>query len=961
MTSGSTWGLSPGDGNRQDVARWRQQGDVVGIDDSVHTARGTPEGVLYRYRFGDVSWDQGRGTLTIRGEPVAVEPRPLAVLDALLQQPGVVVTKAELLSALWQRDESSISDNALANAVSKLRKALGENGEQWVCTVPGVGYRFDARIEKVALTTRGAWAAVLWPGEPVPGRDGFVLERALGSGPDSEVWLARRPGTSEEDAQRVFKFCSNADRLAALKREFTLCRVLREGLGPRDDFAQVLDCNFATAPYWLECLYGGQAWPGWLAEHPEVLKWPSLERLALFLPLARSVATAHSVGVLHKDLKPSNVLIAPPGAGHHGWQLRLTDFGSGRVLEVADLNGLGITAMGLTVTHGVVADSGSGTLFYLAPELFVGQAPTVRSDLYALGLMLYQWLCGDFRRPMAPGWEDDIADPLLREDIAAATRNQPEQRLANVAEWVQRLERIDDRRLARAREVVAAERAARDAALLARQRTRRPWVWALGVSLVLGLGTSLWFQQQSRQALAQAQAQARRADVINLFLNRDLLQSADLSRINKGHKSLTLVALLQRAADKAGERFRGQPETEATVRHQLAQIFQNMSALTQAQAEWERVIALLEPLRAADDPALLGARLQLARLSAAQSRFDVAARLLARAERDAGPAGLGRGDELTYLAERTLFAISSLRHEGAAAVPHGERALALLDALRPDDLPARAAMRRELADHFYRQNEPAKARALLEVVLKPPYGSEALGDVGWARLRVELARVQAAEGLADESVANYLQARDSIVALLGPDEYVAVIATAALASIYMEQGRFAQALAESQRAHASLLRSLGPDHQSTRLAGMNLALSTLQSGQAAAALKEFEGARPWALQTFGKADAAMVQAIDFYRAQAMNDLGMPNQAFALLQPLQPQALAQLSPAPDWGPRLQAQRGRSLSMQGRHTEARALLSPAVAEMKALGTAAWIRRPFEDALARSGGPLLPVAKS
>lgn len=953
----------------------------MGIDESIHVAGGTlestksrarvdsnlpdsganspPGGTLYRYRFGHVSWDQGRGTLTVHGEPVAIEPRPLAVLDALLQQPGVVVTKTELLSALWQRDESSISDNALANAVSKLRKALGEDGEPWICTVPGAGYRFDARVEKTALTMRGAWAAVLRPGESVPERDGFVLERPLGSGPDSEVWLARQTDGTPDESCRVFKFCGDADRLAALKREFTLCRLLREALGPRDDFAQVLDCNFATSPYWLECGYGGQSWPEWLAEHPEVSKWSSLDRLALFLPLARSVAAAHSVGVLHKDLKPSNVLIAPAeNAGQHGWQLRLTDFGSGRVLDAAELTRLGITEMGLTVTRGVTADSGSGTLFYLAPELFAGQAPTVRSDLYALGLMLYQWLCGDFRRPMAPGWEDDIVEPLLREDIAAATRNQPEQRVPSVADWVLRLENIDERRLARSREVLARERATQDAALLARQRTRRPWVWALGASLVLGLGTSLWFQQQSRHALSQAQVQAGRADAINLFLNRDLLQSADLSRVNKGDKALSLVALLQRAADKAGERFRDQPDTEASVRHQLAQIFMNMSAPAQAQAEWERVIALLEPLHAADDPLLLRSRLHLARLSAVQSRFDVAAQLLARVERDAGPAGLGHGDELTYLAERTLFAIASLRHEGAAAVPHGERALALLDALRPDDLPAKAAMRRELADHFYRMNEPAKARALLEVVLKPPYDAATLGDVGWARLHVELARVQAAEGRADESVANYLQARDSIVALLGPDEYTAVTATAALSAIYMEQGRFPQALTEAQRAHASLLRSLGPDHQSTRLAGMNLALTTLQSGQAAAALREFDGARPWALQTFGRPDAAMVQAIDFYRAQAMNDLGMPNQASVLLQPLQPQALAQLSPAPDWSPRLRAQRGRSLSMQGRHTEARALLEPAVAEMKALGTAAWIRRPFEDALVRSGGVAAPA---
>lgn len=267
----------------------------MAAEEPLQTAQG---GTLYRYRFAGVAWDQGSGTLSVDGQPVEVEPRPLALLDALLQQPGVVLTKAELLATLWGRDEGSIADNALANAVSKLRRALGPQGETWVRNVPGIGYRLDARVERTALRSRGAPAAVLVAGQPVPGRDSFVLDSVLGTAPASEVWLARHPRTHET---RVFKFCSDAERLAALKREFTLYRVLREALGPRDDFARVIDSNFATAPYWLECAYGGQAWPVWLAQHPQAAGADPVQRLALFLQVARAVAAAHAVGVLHKD------------------------------------------------------------------------------------------------------------------------------------------------------------------------------------------------------------------------------------------------------------------------------------------------------------------------------------------------------------------------------------------------------------------------------------------------------------------------------------------------------------------------------------------------------------------------------------------------------------------------------------------------------------------------------------
>lgn len=918
----------------------------MATDDDARPATG---GQLFRYRFGDITWDQGSGSLSVGGQPVQVEPRPLALLDALLQQPGVVLTKAELLASLWGRDETSIADNALANAVSKLRRALGPEGEQWVRNVPGVGYRLEARVERTALAGRGALAAVLVAGAPVPGRESFLLERPLGTAPTSEVWLARQPRTRQE---RVFKFCNDGDRLDALKREFTLYRMLREALGPRDDFAQVVDANFSTSPYWLECEYGGQAWPAWLAAQTAVAGWPVAQRLALFLQVLRAVAAAHAVGVLHKDLKPSNVLVAPlpsPG-GEERWQLRLTDFGSGKLLDAASLARWNVTEMGWTLTRGVASDSGSGTPFYLAPELLAGQAPTVRSDLYALGLMLYQWLCGDFRRPLAPGWEADIADPLLREDIAAATQARPEARLASVDEWLARLEQLDQRRADRERDLQAAALAAAATAQLARQRARRPWVWGLVATLALGLGTSLWFHRASRLALAEAEAQAARADAINAFLNQDLLQSADLSRVNKG-KALTLQGLLQRASAKAGRRFAEQPEAEASVRQQLAQIFQNTAAVAQAQAEYERAIALLAPRRPPGDERLLALRLQLARLLVVRSQFDEAARLLAEAEAAAGAERLAGMGELAYLAARARFSLASVRHEGAVAAPHGERALALLDALRPDDLATRAVMRRELADHYYRQSEPAKARALLEAALAPPFDADALGEVGQARLRIQLAQVLSVEGRLDEAVAHYLQGRERVAELLGPDEFTVAAATSGLATVYMEQGRFDEAMAASRQAHASLLRTIGAEHQHTRIAAVNVALVELQAGQAGPALKVLDEARGWALKTFGGPQAALVQAIDYHRAQALNDLGRPVDALPLLQPLDAGALAQLTPARDWPARLAAQRGRSLSLLGRHAEALALLDPALPQLQDARTAPWIVQPFRNAQARS----------
>lgn len=184
-------------------------------------------------------------------------------------------------------------------------------------------------------------------------------------------------------------------------------------------------------------------------------------RIAVAAMIARAVARMHDLGVLHKDLKPANILIATEDGGE---TIRLADFGSGRLLDDSVLASFQITDPGSLDPDLARDEPRSGTLAYRAPELTGDAMPTAKSDIYALGMILYQLVVGDFSASLAPGWEGRIADPVLRSDILAAAEGDPALRLASAADLADRLETIDRRRAdasAAARRAAAAEEARR--------------------------------------------------------------------------------------------------------------------------------------------------------------------------------------------------------------------------------------------------------------------------------------------------------------------------------------------------------------------------------------------------------------------------------------------------------------------------------------------------------------------
>jgi DNA-binding winged helix-turn-helix (wHTH) protein/serine/threonine protein kinase len=438
------------------------------------------------WRFAECEFDERRHELRVRGTPVEVEAKPLEVLHQLLLHAGEVVTKEELLDSVWPG--VLVVDGSLATAISKLRRALG-NDDGIVVTLPRIGYRLGVPVHRRSTATP-AWPGLdLEPGEPVPGRDQWRLTRRLALSPSGEIWLAEHPKTHEA---RVFKFARDAHRLEGLKREVTVARLLRQSLGERADFVRVLEWNFDSEPYFVESEYSGPNLADWAEAQAGLGSIPMDVRLRLLADVAKAVAAAHGVDVLHRDLKPGNILVTPASDG--GWQIRVADFGSASLAEPSRLDALGITNLGFADDGSPGSDAGQAlrsTLMYVAPEMLAGQSPSASADVYALGVLLYQLVVCDFRKPLSPGWEAEISDPLIREDIADAACGDPARRLASATALAERLLNLDSRRTERAHVEEARRRTANVERKLSEARIRRPWLVVAAVLLAVGVAASL--------------------------------------------------------------------------------------------------------------------------------------------------------------------------------------------------------------------------------------------------------------------------------------------------------------------------------------------------------------------------------------------------------------------------------------------------------------------------------------
>ena len=543
------------------------------------------------WTFASAVFDERTLELRVRGEIVDVERKPCEVLLHLLLHAGEVVTKDELLEAVWPR--RILTETALTKCIARLREALGDIDQSIVKTIYGMGYRLVAPVHVEASVAPPTPHFDFNPGDNPPLRPHWKLLRRLGGGSHGEAWLARHEKTSE---QRVFKFALDAPALISLKREITLFRLLNDTLDERAQVVRLLDWNLEQPPCFIEAEYiAGGSLADWIAQKGGFASIVPAQRVDLAAQIAEALAGTHSVGVLHKDLKPTNVLIDTDDAEHP--LVRLGDFGSGGMLDPDRLDALHITRMGFTGT--MHAGETSGTLTYLAPEVLAGQPSTVQTDIYALGVILYQLVVGDLHRPLAPGWERDVVDELLREDIAAAADIDPSRRLGDAGELARRLRSLKARRDQRHEErraSAAAEIAQRDAQL-ARQEAERLRARRTGMRIALAVliaalivGSFLFVDAQ--RARHRAEAESARAKEVSDFLNNDVL-----SVVSSGQtpvKELTVKELMDEASKQSDKRFAEQPDLAADIDHSLGMSYFRLESPREEEQRFEHGLRMLK-------------------------------------------------------------------------------------------------------------------------------------------------------------------------------------------------------------------------------------------------------------------------------------------------------------------------------------------------------------------------------
>lgn len=416
------------------------------------------------------------------------------------------------------------------------------------------------------------------PGIDIPQRPNWQLSERLGEGGFGEVWLATHRKTGDG---RVFKFCYDATSLRSLQREITLLRLLKETLGERRDIVRVLDWDFERPPYFIELEHcAGGSLLDWAQQHGDLSQVPLEVRLDIVAQVAEALAAAHSVGVLHKDVKPGNILLSQAHslASTDGLQVQLADFGVGLVTERQHLEKAGITALGMTFTT-VEASQSAGTPLYLAPEVVEGKMPTLRADIYALGVVLFQLVVGDFSRVLAPGWRREIADPLLAEDIAAAVDGAPERRLGDALELAGRLRQLAARRQTQEEEEHRRREAAalQQAALTWRKRRR----WVLASLLVLSVFATLMGAMAWRvsKLAERASREAAAAQQVTDFLS-DLFAASDPFSVGASDevwgRETPIGEVVDRGALRLQSELQEQPEVRARLLGTLGGVYREL-------------------------------------------------------------------------------------------------------------------------------------------------------------------------------------------------------------------------------------------------------------------------------------------------------------------------------------------------------------------------------------------------
>jgi DNA-binding winged helix-turn-helix (wHTH) protein/tetratricopeptide (TPR) repeat protein len=847
------------------------------------------------YRVGAVQYDESRQEVLVDGQRRTLEAKPLALLHALLMRAGALATKRELIAAVWGNADH-ISEASLATAMSKLRAALGDKGRDLIEVVHGSGYRIAQPVE-VTTACETPLAFGFRAGDAVPGRPQWRLERLLGAAPLNDVWLARHEKTGE---QRVFKFADSEARLQTLRREATLSRVLQATLGARADLVRIVEWNFDERPYFIESAYGGEDLPGWAAAQGGLEEVTLTARLALMARVARAIAAAHGAGVLHGDIKPANILVGYDDGGEP--IPRMADFGAGGLSD-----GVRLDAMAISGLDGGSGERGTGTLRYMAPEVLAGGAPTTAADVYGLGVLLYQMVTGDLTRSLSVGWEADIADDLLRQDIAAAAAGDPARRLDSATLLAERLETLPARRTQRAREAQEAARAAALARAVERGRLRRPWILAAALSMAAGLALSTVFGVRAVHDRDEARRRAAIAQAVNSFLTEDLFGRGNPARSGKADESLMDAA--QAAEAGIGRRLAGEPLVEGSIYLSLARAFDSRSAYDAARHAYDEAIGAFQRAGETGHAEAVITRLHEAQMEVASGEPGSQARaagMIAETAKQVATLGTRRAEAQVWLdASSAMLQMlgGDMRVAQAGFRAAADRADAMPEVF---DENARLALHQRLAFTYMRLGDFAGALPQIQSLLQRRLALSGPRHPATLQLELNLAQIRIATGQFDLALQDLNRIYPVFAEVYGQDHLLTLTLLGTRAQALSQLERYDAAAADEMTIYRLQVAKQG-DHSWVALGTLtDAAQASCRGGKTAAGLAMARTAYDGARAAIGPA-SGLAQSAGLNVAFCLIMAGQFAPARPLLDAIDLPAVSNLMMDPDVGAHIELMR------------------------------------------------------
>jgi tetratricopeptide (TPR) repeat protein len=571
-------------------------------------------------------------------------------------------------------------------------------------------------------------------------------------------------------------------------------------------------------------------------------------RLELFRKICDAVAYAHQRGVVHRDLKPSNILVTKESrsvtgaAGGEVPDIKILDFGLARITD-SDL------ALSTIVTQ---VGKVQGTLPYMSPEQFKGVPEEIdlRTDVYSLGVVLYEMLTGQLPHDVSRGAIHEAARIVCAEPVKSlsgswsgarrpdrdietivlkALEKEPSRRYQGVSSLSEDVHRYlcDQPITARPPSAVYQLRK-----MVARHRLGFGFAGSLLVLLVV-LAVSMTVQASLiATERDRANHEAATAERVSAFLV-DLFKVADPHE-TKGN-TVTARELLDQGAGRLRQELRGEPLLQARMMVTVGNVYQRLGLYEEARPLLEESLEIRRELLAPDDPviadsltALAGYHRFVGEYSEAQRLYEEVLALL-RAARGAEHPDvakalsnlsvvrwqMGHYDDSLELQKRAL--------EIREALSMAKRALQIKESRLGADHPDTAMTRGNLATLLRRMGDYAAARPLLEQslaireeTLGPEHPDVAQSLNNLANLLQTTGKYVEARPLYERSLAIREKA-------LGPDHIDVSQTLNNFAVFLVATGEFDTARLHYERALAIRERVLGPDHRRVAQTSNNLA------------------------------------------------------------------------------------------------------------------------------------------